>query len=203
VGETIAAMTLGRRRVWGEAAPPARGGTPARTILDLAATLQRRPLERLLDQAENARLTDVASLEALARAHTGHQRAGRLLAALDTHEPGTTLTRSALEERFLALCHDHALPRPLVNHPVAGRERDFVFPAERLAVEADSWQHHHTRAAFEDDRRRDAILLRARYRTLRVTHRRLTADPHDVRGDPMRRARRLPPRGVAPRTRRP
>jgi predicted transcriptional regulator of viral defense system len=38
--------------------------TPARTILDLAATLQTRPLERLLDQAENARLTDVASLVA-------------------------------------------------------------------------------------------------------------------------------------------
>src|SRR3712207_8452244 len=28
--------------------------TPARTILDLAATLQRRPVERLLDQAERS-----------------------------------------------------------------------------------------------------------------------------------------------------
>jgi hypothetical protein len=154
--------------------------TPARTILDLAATLQRRPLERVLDSAENARLTDVASLEALARAHTGHRGASRLLAALDAHEPGTTLTRSVLEERFLALCRDHGLPRPLVNHDVAGRERDFVFPAQRLVVETDSWQHHHSRAAFEDDRRRDAILLRAGYRTLRVTHHQLTHDPHDV-----------------------
>jgi hypothetical protein len=107
----------------------------------------------------------------VARAHPGHRGASRLLASLDTHIPGTTLTRSELEERFLALCRDHDLPRPLVNHPVAGRERDFVFAAQRLVVETDSWRHHDTRESFEDDRHRDAILLRAGYRTLRVTHR--------------------------------
>jgi very-short-patch-repair endonuclease len=154
--------------------------TPARTILDLAATLQTRPLERLLDQAENARLTDVASLAALARAHTGHRGASKLLAVLGTHVPGTTLTRSELEERFLELCRAHGLPRPRVNHPVEGRERDFVFVAERLVIEADSWRHHRSREAFENDRRRDAVLLRAGYRTLRVTDRQLTGAPHDV-----------------------
>jgi hypothetical protein len=112
--------------------------TPARTILDLAATLQRRPLERLLDQAENARLTDVPSLVALAWAHAGHRGASRVLAALDTHEP-TTLTRSALEELFLELCRDHGLPRPAVNAAVVGPEVDFVFPTQRLLVETDSW----------------------------------------------------------------
>jgi predicted transcriptional regulator of viral defense system len=78
--------------------------TPARTMLDLAATLRRRPLERLLDQAENTRLTDVGSLAALARAQTGHRGASMLLEALTTHAPGTTITKSALEERFLQLC---------------------------------------------------------------------------------------------------
>jgi hypothetical protein len=154
--------------------------TPARTILDLAAMLPRRPLERVLDQAENARLTDVASLVALARAHRGHHGASRLIEALDRHTPGTTLTRSELEERFLALCDANGLPRPLVNHVVEGRERDFVFAAERLVVETDGWQHHQGRGAFEEDRRRDAVLLRAGYRTLRVTHRQLTSDGDDV-----------------------
>ncbi|HEX2104419.1 MAG TPA: hypothetical protein VHF51_12260 [Solirubrobacteraceae bacterium] len=64
--------------------------TPARTILDLAATLPTRPLERQLDQAESARLTDVPSLVARARAHAGHRGAGRLPATLDTHHPGRT-----------------------------------------------------------------------------------------------------------------
>ena len=87
--------------------------TPARTILDLAATLNRRALERVLDQAEVLRLADVPALVAGARATTGHPGAPRLLDALDGHAPGTTLARSDLEERFLALCRAAGLPRPL------------------------------------------------------------------------------------------
>jgi hypothetical protein len=154
--------------------------TPARTILDLAATLQRRPLERLLDQAENTRLTDVPSLEALARAHAGHRGASQLLQTLDAHEPGTTLTRSVLEELFLALCHDHGLPRPAVNAAVVGPEVDFVFTEQRVLVETDSWRWHKTRDAFERDRQRDALHARAGYRTLRFTHLQLTSEPQTV-----------------------
>jgi very-short-patch-repair endonuclease/predicted transcriptional regulator of viral defense system len=154
--------------------------TPARTILDLAATLRGRPLERVLDQAENTRLTHVAALDALARAHTGHHGASKLLAALHDHTPGTTLTKSELEERFLALCQNHGLPRPRVNHHVAGLEVDFVFSAHRLAVETDSWRFHRTRAAFERDRERDAILAVAGYRSLRFTHRQLQNEPATV-----------------------
>jgi hypothetical protein len=154
--------------------------TPARTILDLAAVLQRRPLERLLDQAERARLMDVASLQALARAHAGHHGAPKLRAVLEVHEPGTTLTKSELEERFLKLCHDAGLPRPSVNARVTGPEVDFVFAEERLLVETDSWRHHRSREAFERDRRRDQIHTRAGYRTLRFTHDQLTTEPRTV-----------------------
>jgi very-short-patch-repair endonuclease len=154
--------------------------TPARTILDLAATLQPRPLERLLDQAENTRLAHIAALDALARAHPGHRGASRLLAALDSHAPGTTLTRSDLEERFLALCREQGLPRPRVNDHLEGKERDFVFPAHRLVIETDSWSHHRTRRAFEDDRARDQLLIAAGWRTIRFTHRQLTNEPHGV-----------------------
>jgi REase_MTES_1575 len=154
--------------------------TPARTILDLAATLQRRPLERLLDSAENARLTDVASVVALARAHAGHRGAGRLLAALDTHTPGTTLTKSELEERFLALCRANGLPAPLVNESVNGFEVDFAFPNARLIVETDGWSWHRTRHAFERDRHRDAVHARAGYRTIRFTDTQLRHDPQAV-----------------------
>ena len=154
--------------------------TPARTILDLAATLRRRPLERILDSAENARLTDVAALDALARAHPGNRGASKLRAALHDHVPGTTLTKSALEERFLALCRAHGLPEPRVYHYVEGKERDFVFTAERLVIEPDSGRHHRSREAFENDRRRDAVLLRAGSRTLRVTHRQLASEPREV-----------------------
>jgi very-short-patch-repair endonuclease len=154
--------------------------TPERTILDLAATLNRRPLERVLDQAENTRLTDVPSLVALAKAQAGHRGAHKLREALTDHDPGTTLTKSELEERFLKLCRDADLPKPIVNDYVEALEADFIFKAQRVLVETDSWQHHKSRDSFESDRRRDAIHAAAGWRTLRFTHRQIEHDPATI-----------------------
>jgi hypothetical protein len=41
----------------------------------------------------------------------------------------------------------------------------------------DSWKFHAHRAAFEKDRNRDTDHLVANYRTIRVTHRRLSYEP--------------------------
>src|SRR3954452_15859781 len=112
--------------------------TPGRTILDLAANLDRRGIERLLDRAENARLCDDLPLGALARAHHGHRGASKLLATLEDHTPGTTLTKSDLEERFLALCRHAGLPKPTkLNDHVEGLEADFIFKTQRVLVETD------------------------------------------------------------------
>jgi hypothetical protein len=154
--------------------------TPARTILDLATTLDRRGIERLLDHAENARLGDVIPLDALARAQAGHRGAAKVLALLNVHEPGTTPTRGELEELFLALCREAGLQRPLVNHFVEGFEADFVFPDQRLLVETDSWRHHRSRDSFERDRRRDAEHAAAGWRILRFTWRQLEHEPRTV-----------------------
>jgi very-short-patch-repair endonuclease len=154
--------------------------TPARTLLDLAASLPRRALERALDQAEILELFDLRALRTTIDAHRGERGAGALQAALEEHIAGTTLTKSELEERMLALCRTHGLEQPMVNEEVAGLEVDFLFAAQRLVVEADSWQFHRTRAAFERDRQRDAILARAGYRTLRVTDRQLKRRPSEV-----------------------
>ena len=78
---------------------------------------------------------------------------------------------------MLALCRLHRLPAPLVNEVVEGHERDFVWLEQRLIVETDGWQAHATRQAFENDRRRDAHLMAAGWRPLRVTWRRLTEEP--------------------------
>jgi very-short-patch-repair endonuclease len=150
--------------------------TAGRTILDMAAILQRARLERLLDQAEIRELTDYPALAALARAHPGHRGAARLLSTLETHLAGEQPTRSDVEAQFRQLCCDHGLPRPRVNQRVAGKEVDFLFADQRLVVETDSWRYHKTRRAFEDDRARDAITARAGYRTLRITDRQLTRD---------------------------
>jgi hypothetical protein len=154
--------------------------TPARTILDLAATLQPHRLERLLDQAEILELADYPALDAIARAHPGHRGAKRLRGTVARYEAGATLKRSDIERLFLRVCEDHGLPSPSVNHSPAGHEVDFLFAEHRLIVEADSWRFHKTRQAFERDRRRDAMHLQAGYRTVRVTDRQLERETDDV-----------------------
>ena len=150
--------------------------SPARTVLDLAPVLSERALERLLDRVEVERLTDVRTILATVAANHGHHGCGPLRRTLAQHVPGTTLTRSRLEERVLALCRAAGLPRPLVNHPVLGLEVDFVFPGGVL-VEADSWRYHHRPAAFARDRERDGILVRAGYRILRFADEQIIGEP--------------------------
>jgi Transcriptional regulator, AbiEi antitoxin len=102
---------------------------PARTVLDLAATLNRDQLKRLLDQVELRELTDYPALDALARARAGHRGAARLRRALATYEAGSDRTKSGLERLFRTICQHHGLPQPNINHRPAGREVDFLFPA--------------------------------------------------------------------------
>ena len=57
---------------------------------------------------------------------------------------------------------------------------DFVWRAQRLAVETDGRATHGTRQAFERDRRRDQRLTVAGWRPVRVTWRKLTRSPAQV-----------------------
>jgi very-short-patch-repair endonuclease len=148
---------------------------PARTLLDLAAVVSARQLERAMDEAAYLRL-DLTGL-ASRRGRRGGAAIARVLAE---HRAGTTRTRTNMEERILALCDRLGLPRPLCNLEVEGYTVDFVWPQARLIVETDGWQAHGTRKAFEADRRRDAHLMAAGWRPLRVTWRRLTDEPAAV-----------------------
>ena len=91
----------------------ARDGIPvtsvARTLLDLAEIVDRRGLERMLEEAERTRLLDLRAVEqACARGH-GRRGLKPLVAHLRTLRPAPQ-TRSELERRFLALCRELALP---------------------------------------------------------------------------------------------
>lgn len=47
---------------------------------------------------------------------------------------------------------------------------DALWRNDRLVVELDGWQSHQTKHAFQRDRTRDVVLLRAGYRVARFTH---------------------------------
>jgi very-short-patch-repair endonuclease len=78
------------------------------------------------------------------------------------------------------MCREYGLPRPCVNAIVGGFEVDFSWPGQRLIVETDSHRFHGTRAAFERDRERDALLTALGWRVVRITHRRLARRPREV-----------------------
>ena len=153
----------------------------ARTLLDLAETVPRRRLDRALEQSERLGLFDLRAVERLIARSRGRHGLRPLTAALRDYRP-PAFTRSELERRFLQLCADAGLPRPAANLFIAGAEVDMSWPDHRLAVELDGHDSHRTRAAFERDRVRDAALQLAGYRVLRVTHRRLEAEPTEVIG---------------------
>ena len=148
--------------------------SPPRTVLDLATLLRGRQLERAIDEA--ARLCtpdDLLAVASLAR------RPGslRLIAALRMHEPGSTATRSKLEELFLMLCRRRGLPQPEVNVPLLDYIVDFLWRDARLVAEVDGLATHGTRDAFESDRDRDGRLAVAGYRVVRFTWRDITRRP--------------------------
>jgi very-short-patch-repair endonuclease len=64
-----------------------------------------------------------------------------------------------------------------VNARVGRFEVDFFWPAHRLVLEVDGFEHHGTPEAFQSDRRRDAALIAAGLRVVRVTWKQITEDP--------------------------
>ena len=68
----------------------------------------------------------------------------------------------------------------MTNRRVAGWEVDAFWPRHRLVVEVDGYAYHGNRAAFERDRRKDAALVAAGYRVVRVTWRQIADEPHVV-----------------------
>jgi len=153
----------------------------ARTLLDVAEVVSRRALRQMFEEAERLRVVDVRAIEAVVARGHGRRGVGALAAVLaEARTRPLSDTRSELERRFVDLVEATGLPPPATNVLVEGFLVDAVWPQRRLVVELDGGRYHHTRAAFERDRIRDAALQVAGYRVLRITWRRLHREPHIV-----------------------
>jgi len=171
--------------------------TPARTIVDLADVVQRRrTLERAIDEAEYLRL----DWSEAAPRH-GRKGSGLLSSVLAVHEPGSTRTRSELEEQFLAFCDRHRFPRPEVNVVIEGYLCDFVWREQRLVVETDGRRAHGTARARQRDPIRDADLQIAGWRVMRITSVRLFREPDAVADQLKRLLKPAPGAPAAPHQR--
>lgn len=155
--------------------------TVERTILDL--TMIRFPLykvRRAFGQADDLRLLDHAEVRRLIETHPNRRGTRAFAAIAAEHRPGEPRSRSDFEDRLFALCMRHDLPRPLVNHRVAGLEVDLLWPDHALVVEADTSAFHGTWAAKERDADRDARLAAAGYTVHRFTDRQVDHEPETV-----------------------
>jgi very-short-patch-repair endonuclease len=145
----------------------------ARTLLDLADVLDDAALTRAVNDARLNRRLALDTLAELLERSPG--RATTRLRAF-VRRP-TAPTRSAFEDAFLAMLDRYGIPRPEVNQVVAGHEVDGFWREQGLVVELDSHEYHDDDESFETDRDRDADLLAAGLRVVRVTWMRLTLTP--------------------------
>jgi very-short-patch-repair endonuclease len=126
--------------------------TPARTLVDLAAVLDEAELARACHEAGVRYRTTPMQIEAVLAPLPNAPGAGRLRRVLRGDAP---VTLSKLEQEFLSLLREADLPTPQTNRSAGSHRVDCRWPNSKLTVELDSYRYHHSRHAFEQDRRRD------------------------------------------------
>lgn len=165
--------------------------TVPRTILDLAAVMSARQVERALNEVEVQGRTDRLSIPDLLARYPGRRGSAVLRALLDEGAGADGVTKNDFEELFSSLLDSHGLPRPRFNEDLAfdGRffSADCLWREERLIVELDGRAVHGTRMAFESDRERDRLLTVVGWRVMRVTWRQLRTQGATIAAD-VRRA---------------
>jgi very-short-patch-repair endonuclease len=152
--------------------------TVARTLLDLADVLPRQALRRAITEAEYTGRFDLTTLNAVVESNPG-RRTRRLREAVEGRRHRT---RSPLVDRFLTFLERHGVEEPRSGVWIGGYEADFVWTRAGLVVELDGVAAHGTRQAVRSDRRRDRVLWRAGFRTMRLTDDALDAE-HEVLAD--------------------
>lgn len=148
--------------------------TVPRTLVDLAAVLNAEDLARACHEAGVLHHTTPAQVDPVLARRPNTPGATTLRAVLRGE---TQVTLSKLERRFLSLIDEVGLPRPIMNRPAGTKRVDARWPDHNLTVELDSYRYHHSRHAWERDRRREREAHARGDSIRRYTH-------DDVFGDP-------------------
>ncbi|MDA0179449.1 type IV toxin-antitoxin system AbiEi family antitoxin domain-containing protein [Solirubrobacter phytolaccae] len=147
--------------------------TPARAIFDIAPTVPFESLRGAVNHGMGLGLIEGPELVT----YSG-RGAKQLREVVATAAP----TRSENENLVLHLIHEAQLPRPLVNSPLKGTRYipDFLWPDQRLILEADSKRFHGNMIARADDATRQLLLEELRFTVIRTTWIEATTNPGAV-----------------------
>ena len=154
--------------------------TPARTLIDVAATAEAEVLEDALDDGLRRKLFTIARMRWRLRElgpKAGAKTLGRLL---DIREGLSDVPDSRFETRLLRVLRAAKLPLPEVQYRVGRYRVDFAYPAARVAIGADGFAHHSGRRAFESDRARHNALSAQGWTVMHVTWAQLLERPDDL-----------------------
>lgn len=160
--------------------------SPVRTIIDLAATCDRKRLTEVIDGALRDGLVseDLLHRRISALRSSGRYGLPRLVEALEGGEIAKG-GHSWLERRFLELIGAAGLPSPRTQ-VVLGRRRDrlirvdFFFEEHDLVVEVLGYRWHRSQAQMRSDAERaNALMLNGR-RCLQFVYRSVVEDPDEV-----------------------
>jgi very-short-patch-repair endonuclease len=160
--------------------------SPARTIVDLSAVLTGEALPSALESALRLRLTTHSFVEWRLRELGGKGRKGarELRRILDERGRDAGALESRLEVKLARLLTASRLPPPVRQFWLdlhGDRYRlDFAWPDRKVALEADGYETHGGRVAFERDHRRLTALAAAGWRVLPVTWAQVTRSSSTV-----------------------
>lgn len=150
-------------------------------ILDLAGVLPDRALRRVARRAQAQRAVSIPQILQLLARSNGHHGAERLRAVI---ADGPAPTRLDLEDLLLDLLDEAEIERPEINAPLRfGGETivpDYLWRAQRVAIEADSVTWHDHKLTREHDAEKQVQLEAAGLRVLRITWRQISRSPQQT-----------------------
>ncbi len=149
------------------------------TLIDLALRLDRRGIERAVNEADKYDLVGPPELRQALDRRQGEPGVARLRTILDRRTFRLT-KEELLERRFLPLARKAGLPVPLTGQRVNDFEVDFYWPDLGLVVETDGLRYHRTPAEQARDRLRDQAHTAAGLTQLRFTHEQVRYEPDHV-----------------------
>lgn len=164
--------------------------TPARTLLDIAPSLDEFELRSAMDDLLGRKKTTLDKIETcLVNAGSRAPGRARLFELVREYRGGDGPTQSELEVRMLSFCAQHGLPKPKKQKVIYARGRrprvDLVFEQYAVVVEGDGYAHHSSPEDFEKDRARASALQAKGFAVLQWTWNALEERPaellHDVK----------------------
>jgi very-short-patch-repair endonuclease len=142
--------------------------SPARAVLEIAATGSAKDLTRAIDDGLAGRRFTPGELDEVLARNRPCRGAARLTAILGD-PTATAISRSRREKALLRLIREAGLPMPETNVPFGRFELDFYWRREGLVVEIDGETFHRGPGAVGRDREKDLAVRAASLEMRRFT----------------------------------